>query len=118
MKHVYNKIELQNAIKNNERMIVVHGEMAAKIRKAKMKKKAARFVGGALAIGGLAAIPFTGGTSAAATAAGVTALTAGAVSISTTELIFLLGATVAILGISKGYNVRFNSDGSVVLERK
>lgn len=118
MKHVYNKTELQNAIKNNERMIVVHGEMAAKIRKAKMKKKAARFVGGALAIGGLAAIPFTGGTSAAATAAGVTALTAGAVTISSTDLAILLGIALAAYGVNKGYNVRFNSDCSVVLEKR
>ena len=58
---------------------------------------------------------------AGATAVGAAAaigLTAGPLSISTTELMILCSATLAYKGLSNGYNVTFNPNGSVTLEKK
>ena len=45
-------------------------------------------------------------------------LTVGSVSVSVTELAILVGGTVAMTAILKGYEtVKFNSDGSIELEK-
>lgn len=63
---------------------------------------------------GFLAAPFTGGTSLAATAAG---LTLGSLTISVAELAIIVGGAVAITGIVKGCkNITFNPDGSVTME--
>lgn len=44
-------------------------------------------------------------------------LTAGGVTISIAELAILTGFGLGIIGLFKGYNVKFNSDGSIELNR-
>lgn len=95
MKTVYNKEELEKALKDNEQSIRVVGpyaeELAKKIRTRKKVSKTAK-IGGALAIaGGVLAAPFTGGMSLVGTGMGVAALTASAGAISTTALLALIG---------------------------
>ncbi len=57
----------------------------------------------------------TGGTSLIA---GATALTATELSITAAELAIIAGFTLAMTGLLKGYNVKFNSDRSINLEEK
>lgn len=84
----------------------------------------ARIGAGVLAVGGILAVPFTAGTSLAATgltsgamAATFAGAAGGCMTISTVELALIVGGTVAIAGIVKGCrNVTFNSDGSVTME--
>lgn len=118
MKNVYNEADLAQAIKQKESCIAVHGNVAKKFRNLKKKKRAAKIGGGLLFLGGLAAAPFTGGTSAAASAAGVCALTAGSLTISTAELAIICGTAIALAGLSRNYDVEFKSDGSVILRKK
>lgn len=118
MKKVYNEAELAQAIKQGESCIAVYGDVAKKIRRRKMKKRAAKIGGGLLFLGGLAATPFTGGTSAAASAAGICVLTAGSLTISTAELAIICGTAIALAGLSRNYDVEFKSDGSVILRKK
>ena len=71
-----------------------------------------------LAIGGLIAIPFTGGASAGLTAAGLTCL-AGAVTLTGTQILFLCGilggTAIALAGVLKNAKVEFKPDGTVVV---
>lgn len=92
------------------------GEIAEKIIRKKKRKKGAVIGGIALVVGGLAALPFTGGVSAAGILGGL-GLTVGAVTISAAELAILEGGSVTVYGIYKGYNVEFKSgpDGPVVV---
>ena len=92
------------------------GEIAEKIIRKKKRKKGAVIGGIALVVGGLAALPFTGGASAAGILGGL-GLTVGAVTISAAELAILVGGSVTVYGIYKGYNVEFKSgpDGLVVV---
>lgn len=62
--------------------------------------------------GSVAAIPFTGGASAAGVAIGA-GLTIGTVTISTTELAIICGTVIALKGIDKGCKVKFSPDGGV-----
>lgn len=80
-------------------------------------------IGGALlTAGGLIALPFTGGASAAVVASGLTATIGGStVVISTAELAMILGIVGILGGIAlvKGYNIKAKiGKEEVVLERK
>ena len=122
--------ELESAIKQGVKSIIIQGALAeefkAKIKKQKRKKKIA--AGGALAavaiaVGSILAAPVTGGISVFGLlpAAG-TAATSAAVTITGTEIIaglgLILGGSLAAYAISKGYKkVSFRPDGTVILER-
>lgn len=111
------KSQLSEAIKSGQSRIDVGGELAQKIIRSKKRKKMARIGSATLLVGSLAAIPLTGGASAVGATAAI-GLTAGPLSVSTTELMILCSATLAYKGLSNGYNVTFNPNGSVTLEKK
>lgn len=122
---VYTKDELKRAIEKKQFPIKCVGELASQLTKKKKRAKKAKIGGALVALGGLAAIPFTGGASAAATAAGLTTmgftatgitLTVGALTISAAELAILVGGGVAITAILKGRKVKLQPDGSVTVE--
>ena len=116
---VYTKDELRKALKAKEKNIIVKGELERTIRAKANKQKTMKKVGiGTAAIGAAALItaPFTAGTSLVAGAAAM-GLTVGGLTISAAELAILIGGSVALAGILRGYNVKFNSDGSVELNR-
>ncbi len=122
---VYNKNELQKALEAKEKHIIIKGELAKTIKAKAKRKKTLKKVGiGTAAVGAAAIIaaPFTGGTSLAAGAAtmGLTATVGGAaLTISMGELALIIGGSLALAGILKGYDdVKFNSDGSVELHHK
>ena len=121
MKTVYTKEQLEETLKKGETALV-KGSLASEIRKkyeTKIKvRKRTRIAGGAIAVAGIVAAPFTGGTSLAGTAVGLGAmgLTIGTITISIGELALLLGAGLAAYGIYKGCKVTFNKDGSVTIE--
>ena len=119
---VYSKEEFKSAVKAGEKKIVVKGAFAEELKKKatrqKRAKKGAIIGGGALVLGGLALAPFTGGTSAAASIAGATALTVGSFSLTTAELIVIVGGGIAMTALIKGYKrIKFNTDGSVTIEK-
>lgn len=116
MKKVYNKIELENALRCGEKRIVIYGDLAKKIRNKKNVNNVAKVGGAILALSSILFIPLSGGMSALA-GAGIAA-TASVSTISISELALLCGFTIAIYGASKGYNVKFNRDGSVTLIKK
>ena len=121
MKTVYTKEELAETLKKGETALV-KGSLASEIRekfeKRKKVRKGAAIAGGAIAVAGIAAAPFTGGTSLVGTAVGLGAmgLTIGTITISIGELALLLGASLAAYGIYKNCEVKFNTDGSVTIE--
>ncbi len=117
MKTVTTTKELEDAIKAGETKILLKGEIADKIRAKKKRKKGALIGGIGLAAAGLIALPFTGGASSAGIIGGI-GLTIGSLTISAAELAILVGGSVAIFGIHKGYNIKFNGDGSVTVEKK
>ncbi len=116
MKTVSTKEELESAISQGEKHIMLKGELARKIIKKKQRNKALKIGGGILVIGGiLAAIP-TGGTSLTATAMG---LTVGAVTISAAELAIIFGGSTVIIAVLKGRKVKLRhigKDGTVEME--
>ena len=118
MTTVSTKQELISAIERRETQIIATGEIAASIRKKVKVKKSAKIGGLALAIGGLLAIPFTGGASAGLTAAGLTCLT-GAATLTVTQILILCGiiggTAVAITGVLRNAKVEFKPDGTVVV---
>lgn len=92
--------------------------MAQTLRKANKTRKRVRNFAIATAILGIAAIPFTGGSSAGATTVVVKGLaastTAGAtVSVSAAEIAIILRGGIALAAVVKGFKTKFNSDGSV-----
>lgn len=119
---VYTKEELEQALKAKESHIRIKGELAESIKKKIKRQKTAKKIGiGTAAIGAAALIaaPLTGGASLIA-GAGATAmgLTVGTVTITVAELAILVGGTVAITALLKGYKkVKMNSDGSIELEK-
>ena len=121
MKTVYTKEQLEETLKKGETALV-KGSLASEIRKkyeTKIKvRKRTRIAGGAIAVAGLVAAPFTGGTSlvGSAVALGAMGLTLGTITISIGELALLLGAALAAYGIYKNCKVTFNKDGSVTIE--
>ncbi|MBO5013135.1 MAG: hypothetical protein J6C57_03745 [Paludibacteraceae bacterium] len=128
MVQVYSKEELQKAIANNEKSIMVCGayaqEMKSKYQRRKKAKKGSLIAGGALALAGLVAMPFTGGASGAATAvgAGMMGLTIGTITLTTAELAIIAGITagfgLGVVGLAKGFNVSFKPTGEVLIEKK
>lgn len=122
--------ELESAIKQGVKSIIIQGALAeefkAKIKKQKRKKKIAAggaLAAGTIAIGSILAAPVTGGISVFGLlpAAG-TAATSAAVTITGTDIIaglgLILGGSLAAYAISKGYKkVSFRPDGTVILER-
>lgn len=112
---VYTKEELAKAIENRTPQILCKGEVAKEFVNKKKRKKLATVAGAAMIVGGIAALPFTGGTSAAGIVAGA-GLTVGTVVISTTELAIICGTIIALAGILKGAKITYNADGSVVVE--
>lgn len=117
MKTVSTKEGLANALKCGETKILCTGSVAEAIRKKKNRKKTAIIGGVAAAVGSLIAIPFTAGASTPGVIAGM-GLTVGALTISAAELALICGTTVAIVGLNKNYDVKFNPDGSVELTKK
>ena len=119
MTTVSTKEELISAIERREKQIIATGEIAASIRRKVKVKKGAKVGGLALAIGGLLAIPFTGGTSAGLTVAGLTCLT-GAATLTGTEILILCGiiggTSVAITRILNEAKVAFRPDGTVEVD--
>lgn len=93
--------ELKSAIEEKEPHIIVRGEAATAIRAKIKKRKAIKGAGIGLLIAGLAAAPFTAGTSLLP-AAGFTAVAGAALSISAGELACLIGGSLAFLGFLKG----------------
>lgn len=118
---VYTKDELRKALKAKEKNIIVKGELARTIRGKANRQKTMKKVGiGTAAIGAAALItaPFTAGTSLVAGAAAMGLTVGGAtLTISAAELAILCGVSLAFAGILRGYNIKFNSDGSVELNR-
>lgn len=114
---VYTKEELAKAIENKTPKILCKGEVAKEFIKKKRRRGFAKIAGVAMIAGGIVALPFTGGASAAGIAAGA-GLTIGTVVISTTELAIICGTIIAVTGILKNAKVTFNADGSVVVEPK
>lgn len=118
MTTVSTKQELISAIERREKQIIATGEIAANIRRKVKVKKGAKVGGLVLAIGGLLAIPFTGGTSAGLTAAGLTCLT-GAATLTGTQILILCGIVgVTAMGLSgklKTCEVEFMPNGPVKL---
>lgn len=114
MRTVPTKEELAKALKAKEKVRVT-GPLADSFIKKQKSKKNTKIAAAAVAVGGLLAMPFTGGLSGLAT---MTALTVGTVTISAAEIAVILGGTAAIYGIHKGYKVKYNPDGSVEVEPK
>lgn len=123
---VYNKQELQEALKNRGQKIRVEGsyanELAQKIHRKKKVSKAVMVGGAVVALGGLAAAPFTGGASLAGSAAGIAAMgfTAGAVTLTTAQLALILGVSASLLGyaIHNKYKIviKRGKDGEIGVE--
>ncbi len=122
---VSTKEEFERAVNNNEDKIIVTGTMAQKIIDARKKKSAGKKIGIAsvLAVGaGLALAPFTAGTSAVAALATTSALTIGAVTLTTAEVIIICGTALAALGIAasvidkltKNYDVKITAGSTTV----
>lgn len=112
---VTNKTELERALKAKQFPIKVTGnyaiQLSKKYHKTKKVKKAAIVGGVATVIASAAALPFTGGASAAGVAAGLSVagftagaatLTAGAVTLTAGELAILCGFTLGMTGIVGG----------------
>ena len=99
MRTVRTEEELKSAFASRESKIIVKGPMAEKMNKKAKTKKAARIGGIALVVASLAALPFTGGASAAGVAAGLT--------VSAGELAILCGFALTMYGIHKGSKVKY-----------
>lgn len=112
---VSTKEGLQQALKNRESQISVTGELAKSMRKKAMIKKGTKIGGALMFIGGIVAVPFTGGASAGLAIAGATALTVGTISITAAELAILCGFVLGMTGILMGAKVEFHSDGTVTI---
>ena len=113
MTTVSTKQELVSAIERREKQIIATGEIAARFRKQVKVKKGAKVGGLVLAIGGLIAIPFTGGASAGLTAAGM-ALTVGTVTRWAGELAMRCGFGLADKAIGKCEG-EFEPNGHVII---
>ena len=113
MTTVSTKQELVSAIERREKQIIATGEIAKRFRKQVKVKKGAKVGGLVLAIGGLIAIPFTGGASAGLTAAGLTCLT-GVATLTGTQILILCGFALAYKAIGK-CKVEFEPNGHVII---
>lgn len=122
MKTVYTKEELKRALEDKENRVLVKGEYANQIKKRIKTGKIGCWVGaGLLAVGAIAAIPFTGGASIGAYVSGLTATVGGVtVVMSATELAMVLGfgSLVAGAAMLKEYSVVVTKDGEVYVGKK
>lgn len=115
---VRSKQELEVALKNKAASVRIEGPYAKTfanaVRSRRKKTKVAVGVGALAVIGGIAAAPFTGGTSLAGSAAGLAAmgLTIGTVTISTAELAMILG--FAAYALNKNYTIKIGEGDKYV----
>lgn len=116
MKAVYTQEELASAINNGEKHILAKGSIAETLQSKNRRKTVAKVGGIALALGGILAAPFTGGTSLLGL--GAAGLTVGTLSITTAELAIICGTSIALYGIHKNRQVKmkYNGDGSVEID--
>lgn len=118
---VRSKQELEVALKNKTALVRIEGPYAKKfanaVRSRRKKTKVAVGVGALAVIGGIAAAPFTGGSSLAGSVAGLAAmgLTIGTVTISTAELAMILG--IAAYALNKKYTIKIG-DGDKYVEMR
>ena len=114
------KEELEKALENKEKEILVEGEMAKKIIRKKKVKKGILIGGIATTAVGIILLPFTGGGSSGLVFHGLTVAT-GTTTVTMTagELAILLGftSTVASIALLKGYTIQVGA-GNVLLTRK
>ena len=128
---VRTKSELESAIKQGVSRITVEGPFAAEFKKMLKKQKRTKRVAaggaiaaGALAVGSILAMPFTGGVSVCGlVAAGATATTTAAATsasaLALPALALVMGGSLAVYAINKGYKkVAFGPGGTVILERE
>lgn len=121
---VSTKAELESALKAGTKRITVVGPYAEQIameyQKRHKKTKIAKIASGAgavvICVVSIAAVPVTGGISLAGLTASA-ALTVGTVTISAAELAIICGFALGMYGLSKGYKVKFNPNGSVELSK-
>lgn len=120
---VWTKEELRKAIERKEFPISCRGAIAEQLKKRKKHSKAAKLGGAAIAVAGIAALHFTGGTSAAGVAAGAAAMGLTAtttasltIGVSVAELAIIVGGGVAVFAILKGRKIRLEKDGSLTVE--
>lgn len=119
---VYTKKELESALSQHKGKILCKGEIARQVREKYEKKKKLKtggaLIGGALAIGGIVALPFTGGASAALSATGLSAmgLTIGGLTISAVELAMICGTTLGAIEMIKKAKVTIRPDGGVEID--
>lgn len=109
---VTTKKDLEQALKRNEQHIVVEGKLATKIMKMKKCKKGLTIASGLLLVAGIALIPFTGGSSGVA----VMGLTAGEISLSTVEVLAIVGVVGLTFSIAlfKNYDVKISKGDSTI----
>ena len=108
MRTVRTEEELKAAFAAKETKIIVKGPMAEKMMKKAKTKKAAKIGGIALVVASIAALPFTGGASAAGVAAGLT-IGGSALVLTAGELAILCGFALGMYGIFKGSKVKFKA---------
>lgn len=95
MRTVTTEEELADAVKGGESEIEVQGDLAKRVHAARRRRKAARIGGGLLLVGGIAAAPFTGGLSLAASGASVGTICA------------VSAGAALLLAIREGYDADF-----------
>ncbi|MDG6896068.1 hypothetical protein [Volucribacter amazonae] len=100
------KEELEKAVKNKEPEFIVKGELAEQIKKSKKVKNLGKFSLLALSAS-IAAIPFTGGSSAAVGVATLSATTG--LSIAALTAIICLGLTL-LINLHKEYDLEYEYD--------
>lgn len=108
---VRTKEELEKAVNDNAKKIIITGNLATEIIKAQKKKAAAKKVGiggavvaGLSIVGGIVLAPFTGGASAVAGVTSALTITVGGttIALTTVEVIAGLVGVLGALGIAGG----------------
>lgn len=108
---VRTKEELEKAVNDNAKKIIITGNLATEIIKAQKKKVAAKKVGiggavvaGLSIVGGIVLAPFTGGASAVAGVTSALTITVGGttIALTTVEVIAGLVGVLGALGIAGG----------------
>lgn len=106
---VTNKEDFEKAVNEQADKIIITGDFAKSIISTQKKKNVSKKVGigslitgGLVLVAGVAAAPFTGGISAGAALAASASITAGAVTLSTAELVIAVCGVLGVLGISAG----------------
>lgn len=109
---------LEQALKSKETHIRITGALAETIKSKIQKRRKHKKIGALIAMGGAITLAIaTGGASIIAGAA-ATGLTVGGLTITAAELAILIGGTIGITALLKGYKkVKFNPDGSIELEK-